>query len=339
MLRRCWEAVVSCTYVFRHRATTKFSAEIRYISSDREDHYRDKVVSTYDDPPEMWHKALGDNLSFQFGLFDQDELNLGPRPGPVGPSEFRHFDRQLELAGLLQKDRPQIKRILDLGCGWGYISKRMATLFPDCERIDAINISERQLRYCAENLSEDLAKRILLYHCNGQDVDLLPQPDMPYDLVIVRGVYTHFSNSVFEESVTHVAARLRPGGLLIISDTLYTSDLKTYKSAIPDASDRLACGNRKTPEYFSGVLKNNGLEIQDMRIMPSNREVIHWFQKVRLNIDKSFPHGAVGPIQELHEMADSFSTSLAKNKASVYSSARRAFYTVRSSSIKPLLIG
>jgi hypothetical protein len=83
--------------------------------------------------------------------------------------------------------------------------------------------------------------------------------------------------------------------------------------------DRLACGNRKSPEYFAGVLEKNGLKIQDMRIMPSNPEVIYWFEKVRLNIEQNFPNGVTGPIQELHEMAISFPQSLAKNKASVYS--------------------
>lgn len=56
-----------------------------------------------------------------------------------------------------------------------------------------------------------------------------------------------------------------------------------------------------------------------MRIMPSNIEVIYWFEKVRLNIEQNFQGDISGPIQELHDMAISFSRSLAENKASVYS--------------------
>ena len=56
-----------------------------------------------------------------------------------------------------------------------------------------------------------------------------------------------------------------------------------------------------------------------MRVLPSNVEVIHWFHKVRLNIEQKFPDGVAGPIQELHEMARSFTKSLAEDKASVYS--------------------
>jgi hypothetical protein len=53
--------------------------------------------------------------------------------------------------------------------------------------------------------------------------------------------------------------------------------------------------------------------------MPSNAEVIHWFQSVQLNIEQHFPDGATGSIQELHEKARSFTESLGKDKASVYS--------------------
>ncbi|KXG52114.1 uncharacterized protein PGRI_083980 [Penicillium griseofulvum] len=296
------------------------AAKINLIKSHRTDKYQDKVVDTYDDPPEMWQKALGDNLSFQFGLFDQAEIAEGAKPGAIGSAEFRAFDRQLELAGLLGPNRPQLCRILDIGCGWGFITKRLAAHFPECQRIDAINISQRQLDFCAKNLPTDLRKRVNLYLCNGQDVDLLPDPEVPYDLVVVRGVYTHFLFDVFEASIAQVAQRLSPQGTLLISDTLYrVVDLETYKSAIPDTVDRLACANRKTPDYFVSVLEQNGLRLHDMRVLPSNAEVIHWFDKVRLNIEQNFPNGVSGPIEELHDMAVSFNQSLAKEQASVYS--------------------
>ncbi|MGW6456443.1 SAM-dependent methyltransferase [Streptomyces sp. NPDC055078] len=292
------------------------------IDSPRVDSYRDKIVYTYDDSPQMWHKALGpDNLLFQFGLFDPEEVAAGPVRGTVGPSEVRHFEKQLEIAGLTGPDRPPVHRILDLGCGWGFLSRYLARHFPEAALIDAVNISGRQLEYCAEQLAlePELADRTRLFLCNGQDIDLLPDPETPYDLVVVRGVYTHFLNDVFEASVSAVAKRVRPGALVVISDTLYKTALDTYRPAIPDAVDRLACGNRKSPAYVARVLEEHGLVLADMRIMPSNAEIVHWFQKVRLNIEHNFPDGVTGPIEELHEMAASFSAALREDKASVYS--------------------
>lgn len=124
-------------------------ADIKIIKSDLVDPYEDKVVQTYDDPPEVWHKALGDNLTFNFGLFNEEELASGPKPGSIGHSEFRASHRQLDLAGLMTSHRPQIHRILDLGCGWGYITQHLLDVFEECSRIDAINISDQQLTYLA----------------------------------------------------------------------------------------------------------------------------------------------------------------------------------------------
>ncbi|KND91456.1 hypothetical protein TOPH_03908 [Tolypocladium ophioglossoides CBS 100239] len=268
----------------------------------------------------MWHRVLGEHLIFNFGLFDQAEIADGAKPGSLGRAEFRAFDRQLELTGLLAPNRPPVNRILDLGCGWGGITQYLAKHFAECQCIDAINISQRQLDYCADNLPLDLRNRVNLYFCNGQDVDLLPDPAVSYDLVVARGAYTHFLHDVFEASVARVAQRLAHGGILLISDTLYrASDLDSYKSLIPDTVDRLACANRKTPDHFVSVLERSGLNIQDLRVLPSNAEVIHWFRKVQLNIEQNFPDGVDGPIQELHDMALSFTQCLAKNQASVYS--------------------
>ncbi|KAG8414550.1 hypothetical protein J3459_014264 [Metarhizium acridum] len=56
---------------------TQATPEIHLIKSSRSDTYRDRVVQAYDDPPEAWQKALGENLSSEFGVFDQAEMT-GP---------------------------------------------------------------------------------------------------------------------------------------------------------------------------------------------------------------------------------------------------------------------
>ncbi|MFD8114349.1 SAM-dependent methyltransferase [Streptomyces microflavus] len=295
--------------------------DIHEVAADRPNPYRQKVESTYEDPPWMWEAALGpDNLLFQFGLFGVSELAAGPGQGSVGPSEVRHFETQLEIAGLGTLREREVRRVLDLGSGWGFLTGYLAERFPEARRVDSVNVSRGQLEYAAARLADSPdAERIRLYLCDGQDIGLLPEPETPYDLVVVRGVYTHFPNEVFEASVAAVAARMRPGGLLVISDTLYKTDLSRYRSPVTDTVDRLACGHRKSPAYFLSVLERNGMMLEDMRVLPSNREVIHWFGKVAANIDARFPEGVRGPISELREMCDSFSATLAADQASVCS--------------------
>ncbi|KAI1270347.1 methyltransferase type 12 [Xylariaceae sp. FL1019] len=295
-------------------------APVQVITSDRPDSYRDKVVYTYEPrAEELWEKALGgENLSFQFGLFDQDELDQGPAPGPLGPSEYRHFEKQLKLAGLTGPNRPKVNRILDLGCGWGSISRFMADHFEECQRIDAINISPSQVDYFAARMSDDLKRRVNLFLCNGQDIDLLPDPEVPYDLVIVRGVYAHCQSSVFEASLASVAKRLAPTGTLIISDCFY-NQLEGYESAIPDTVDRLACGNRKTLDYLLRAMAKCRLKVADLQQLPSNAEGIHWADMVRLNVEQHFPEPREGVIDELHVMMQNLAAVFAKDKLSIFS--------------------
>ncbi len=217
-------------------------------------------MQTYCEDPEHWRKAIGNYLLFQFGVYDDP----GSKP-PISLDEsgIRYFERQLLLAGLEERiERPAIRRILDIGCGWGYILKYLAQRFPECARLDGINVSERQLRHCAAFYREQgLSDRINLYLCNAQDVDCLPDPQQPYDLVIIRGVISHFPNDLYEQAMHALFKRVSPGGQVIISDNLYNITPDNYESDTPDNIDRLACRYRKTPDYFARVLEQSGASV------------------------------------------------------------------------------
>lgn len=292
----------------------------------RSNPYEHKVVRTYADDPESWRKAIGEHLLFEWGIYNHPD---SPRPVSLDEAGVRFFDRQLQLAHrAATTTRPGIqdpppwppRRILDLGCGWGYILRHLADRFPACPRLDGLNISDRQLEYCASYLARHLlADRVRLYHANAQDITLLPEPDKPYDLVVIRGVITHFPHRLFEESTAVLHSRVRTDGLLVISDTLYKVDLDTYTPAIPDTVDRLAVGHRKTPAYFAKVLTDSGFAIDDMRVLPSNTDVAHWLLEVRSNLETHFPDGLNGPLEELRVLAVNLSVALLLDQVSAYS--------------------
>ncbi|MCA6221391.1 SAM-dependent methyltransferase [Photorhabdus antumapuensis] len=288
------------------------------IQGETTNDYESKVVQTYCEDPERWRKAIGDTLLFQFGVYDDP---ASKPPISLDESGIRYFERQLLLAGLETKvERPVVRRILDVGCGWGYILKYLAERFPECKRLDGVNISEQQLRYCAEfHAQYGLSERINLYLCNAQDIDRLPDPQELYDLVIIRGVISHFPNSLYEKAMSTLFKRVSAGGQVIISDNLYNVELDNYKSDIPDIIDRLACANRKTPGYFREVLEESGFVVKDMRVLPSNIDVVHWLLDVKANIERNFPEGVSGPLEELRVLAENFSVAQVKNYVSTYS--------------------
>jgi 2-polyprenyl-3-methyl-5-hydroxy-6-metoxy-1,4-benzoquinol methylase len=280
--------------------------------------YEDKVVATYQDDPEDWRKAIGDRLMFQFGVYDDPRS----RP-PISPDEsgLRYFDRQMELAGYDRGDFGSVKRILDVGCGWGFGLKYLADRFPACPRLDGINVSHRQLGHCAKYHAEHgLSERINLFLCNAQDVGFLPDADELYDLVTIRGVISHFPNALYERSMAKLASRLRPGATVIFSDNLYNLPLNKYKSETTDDVDRLACKHRKTAKYFRRVIERSGFSVEDMRVLPENIDVVRWFMDVKKNIETHFTEDTIPPsLEELRVMAVNVSVALIKNQFSTYS--------------------
>ncbi|MGW4112626.1 SAM-dependent methyltransferase [Actinosynnema sp. NPDC004786] len=289
------------------------SLPIEVVRGPRTDPYEDKVAAVYADDPEEWRKVIGDELHFQWGVYNHPD---SPRPVSLDEAGRRHLDRQLELAGFTGRT-PTPRRVLDLGCGWGADLRALARRFPDARRLDGVNISRRQLEHCARALADD--RRVHLYQANARDVALLPDPGDPYDLTVVRGAITHFPMDVLREAIAGLSARVRGGGLLVISDNLYNVDLDTYTSAIPDRVDRLACRHRKTPADVTGALEAGGFAVEDIRVLPSNTDVARSLLETRSNLETHFPEGVTGALEELRVMAVNLSIAVLKNEISAYS--------------------
>lgn len=295
------------------------------VRNEEIDSYEEKVVQTYCEEPEHWRKAIGDTLLFQFGVYEDASSGLAPistlnPTSSLDRAGVRYFEQQLFLAGVTGSDRPAMRRILDIGCGWGYILKHLAERYPECRRLDGVNVSGQQLQYCSRFLSEQgLQERINLFQCNAQNIDLLPDSEQTYDLVIMRGVISHFPDDLFERVMGKLWQRVSPGGTVIISDNLYNIDLETYKSDTVDTVDRLACNHRKTPDYFFAVLEKSGFIIHDKRVLPSDADATKWLLEIRNNIEKHFPDGATGALEELRVMCENLSIAIVKNKFSIYS--------------------
>jgi hypothetical protein len=283
------------------------------IKSTLSDPYQSTIEEVYAGDPKDWESVLGVPIWFQGGVYD------APRPEALSIAESgeRHFDLQLRLAGHRRAENGNVKRILDIGCGWGVELEHLGGYFPACTEIDAVNISAVQLGYCADRLDAlGMHDRVNLYLCNAQDIAMLPAPERPYDLVLMRGSSTHFSMDVLHAALGATASRMSQGSSLIIAENLYRDG---YESPIPDTTDRLACRYRKTPAEFLEALEQNDLVVDDMRKLPSNADMIQWWHDIGVSVRERF--GAAPPpvFQDLRDAADNMELALAKDAISAYS--------------------
>lgn len=123
--------------------------------------------------------------------------NLAHQAEAIWPQERRLFDRY-DLSGPL--------RVLDLGCGTGEITRRLAQRYPQAELL-GIDILEANLERA--RASGDAGGRI---RYAAGDAFALDSADAAFDLVVCR----HMSQAVpdFPRVLAEIARVLRPGGWL-----------------------------------------------------------------------------------------------------------------------------
>lgn len=124
--------------------------------------------------------------------------NLAWQAQAIWPQELPLFARY-GLSGAL--------RVLDLGCGTGEITRRLADLYPQA-RLDGVDILEGNLALARRD-SAAYGERIA--YAAG-DAFALQYPARAFDLVVCR----HMSQAVpnFELVLDEIARVLRPGGWL-----------------------------------------------------------------------------------------------------------------------------
>jgi ubiquinone/menaquinone biosynthesis C-methylase UbiE len=133
-------------------------------------------------------------------LIDQDET-LTEAMGMLFPQEL---------------DLLQVRDMLDVACGPGGWTRKVARQFPDVEVI-GIDISERMIRYATayaeiehlENAQFDV----------GDVTQPLPYPDESFDLVHARGMLGFLHRSVWPNIVKEFARITRPGGFVVLTET------------------------------------------------------------------------------------------------------------------------
>lgn len=123
-------------------------------------------------------------------------------------SDFEQIGRLLPLEGA---------RLLELGCGAAFTTRRLAESFPVAEII-AMEVD--QIQHEKNLLIPDLPNVTFVYG-GAQSIDL---PDASIDAVIMLKSLHHVPVEEMDKALAEVARVLRPGGLAYLSEPVYAGD-------------------------------------------------------------------------------------------------------------------
>lgn len=143
---------------------------------------------------------------------------------------------------------PDAKRILELGCGEGYSTERLAAAFPEAQ-IDAVDISDNIGR-----LYQGPRDNVNFRQVYAEE--LAAQNPGTYDLIIIADVIHHVPKPARQSLLEAVRTLLAPGGVLLFKDWARDHTPIYY---VGYASDRWLTGDRieyLTPNEAAEMLRS-----------------------------------------------------------------------------------
>ena len=103
-------------------------------------------------------------------------------------------------------------RLLDIGCGDGFFTKRFFA--PRCSRVDAIDIEPSAIAHANRfNAATNVAYHLL-------DAVNEPFPETKYEVVVWDGALGHFAAETTERMLAKIGASLAPDGAFVGSESL-----------------------------------------------------------------------------------------------------------------------
>jgi ubiquinone/menaquinone biosynthesis C-methylase UbiE len=131
----------------------------------------------------------------------------GYEDGWLGRLHHDISDRTAELALLAH---PHPTRLLDVGCGTGYLLRSLAGRDPDAEQLDGVDPSPSMVGVATASADDNRLRFSLGV------AEHLPYPDGTFDLVVSTTSFDHWSDQ--RAGLGECARVLRPGGTLVLVD-------------------------------------------------------------------------------------------------------------------------
>jgi len=143
---------------------------------------------------------------------DRDVAAFGERAhdydvGWRGRMHHQIADRTADLALTCM---PAPKRILDVGCGTGYLLSRLAARAPQAEVLAGIDAAPAMIEVARAGAADDRL------HFLVGTAERLPWPAASFDLVVSTTSFDHWADQ--QAGLAECARVLAPGGCLVLAD-------------------------------------------------------------------------------------------------------------------------
>ena len=155
--------------------------------------------------------ALGEiNFKFSIMNFSQEFFSKDYFFGMKNSNymNYNHYDNDRFWSSIILKIKKHKMggKVLDAGCAFGFLLKRLQNDFVELHGID---ISEYAVERAKKEIPSAKIQRV------NMDTDSLPYPDEYFDLITALDVLEH-TNSI-EKNLNIISAKIKKGGYLIIT--------------------------------------------------------------------------------------------------------------------------
>jgi len=203
----------------------------------------------------------------------QQEFNEWAAAGRGDAMEDHHSDITDQTLGLM--DFKPTDRVLDLGCGTGWASRRLARMVPEGEVV-GIDVADEMLRR-AEQASSGIANVRYLWG----SAEKIPAADNSFDKVLsVESFYYYADQGKALDELRRVIA---PGGRLFILINLYRDN---HYSLLWVSELKVPVQVRSEAEYLDMMRQHGFIDVEARRIPDRSPTPENYFGKWFKNADE-----------------------------------------------------
>jgi ubiquinone/menaquinone biosynthesis C-methylase UbiE len=165
-------------------------------------------------------------------------------------------------------------RVLDLGCGGGHVTYRVAL---HVRRVVAVDLAEEMLAVVRETAA---SRGLSNVDVQRSPAEALPFDDGAFDLVLSRFSAHHWLD--FDAGLREAARVLRAGHVAIFVDSVAPASglLDTYLQSIEVLRDATHVRNRTAAEWVAGLARA-GLEVTSTQASRIRIDFASWLRRTR----------------------------------------------------------